>query len=116
VTGGTATTPDTSKATATSATCEYGKNLRLVVNVSPSADEAAQAFEQASAKLSAKEAGTMAGVDESASGTTSGNPSLVVRRRQLVFTIEIPANVAEGKFKLIQLSGKLLERAHALGT
>jgi hypothetical protein len=116
VTGGTATAPDASKATATSATCEYGKNMRLAVNVSASADEAELAFDQASKKLSAPEAGTMAGVDESASGTTSGNLGLVVRRRLLVFTIEIPASVDQGKFKLIQLGGMLLERAHALGT
>jgi hypothetical protein len=116
VIGGTATAPDTSKASATSATCEYGKNLRLVANVSASADEADLAFDQASKKLSAPEAGTMAGVDESASGTTSGNLGLVVRRRLLVFTIEIPANVDQGKFKLIQLGGMVLERAHALGT
>jgi hypothetical protein len=115
VTGGTATAPDASKATATSATCEYGKNLRLVVNLSATADEAHLAFEQASKKLATPEVGTMAGVDESASGTMSGNLGLVVRRRQLVYTIEIPATVAEGKFKLIQLSGMLLERAHALG-
>jgi hypothetical protein len=116
VTGGAATAPDTSKATTTSATCEYGKNLRMVVNVGASPDEAALAFQQASKKLSAPEAGTMAGVDESASGTASGNLALVVRRRQLVFTIEIPSNVDQGKFKLIQLGGMLLERAHALGT
>jgi hypothetical protein len=116
VTGDTATAPDTSKATAASATCEYGKGLRLVVNVNASEDEATLAFEQASKKLTTPETGTMAGVDESAAGTTSGNLGLVVRRRLLVYTIEIPASVAEGKFKLIQLSGMLLERAHALGT
>jgi hypothetical protein len=116
VTGDTATAPDTSKATTTSATCEYGKDLRLVVNVSASADEATQAFEQASKKLTAPENGTMAGVDQSASGTAAGNLGLVVRRRLLVFTIEIPSGVTDGKFKLIQLSGMLLERAHALGT
>jgi hypothetical protein len=116
VLGGEASVPDAANATTTSATCEYGKNLRLVANVSPSADEAAQAFQQASKKLTSPESGTMAGVDESATGTTSGNLGLVVRRRLLVYTIEIPANVADGKFKLIQLSGMLLERAHALGT
>jgi hypothetical protein len=116
IAGATANTPDTSKATDKSATCEYGKNVRLVVSVNSNDDEASQAFAQASRKFTGGESGTMAGVDESVSGSAGGQMGLVVRRRLLVFTIEIPGSTAEGKFKLIQLSGRLLERAHALGT
>jgi hypothetical protein len=116
VAGGAAKAPDTSGTTATTATCEYGKNLRLVVNVAGTEEDASTAFQQASQKLGSPEAGTMAGVDESVSGTAAGSLGLVVRRRLLVYTIEIPSGTAEGKFKLIQLSGMLLERAHALGT
>jgi hypothetical protein len=90
--------------------------MRLIVNVATSEEDATTAYQAASQKLSSPESGTMAGVDESVSGTTSGSLGLVVRRRLLVYTIEIPSATDQGKFKLIQLSGILLERAHALGT
>ena len=58
----------------------------------------------------------MAGVDESVSGTAAGDhgpgrapPAARVHHRD-------PGSTDQGKFKLIQLGGMLLARAHALGT
>jgi hypothetical protein len=109
--------PDTSKATQITAECDYAKNVRMVVSVAGSADDATRAFATASsgATFAKTEQDTMAGVDQSVSGTGTDRVGIAVRRRMLVFSIELPAGTQEGKFKLIQLSGRLLERAHALG-
>ena len=116
--GLTASAPDTSKVTNTLATCEYGQHTRLTVTVAPSADEAATAYAAAlqSRAFLSREAGTIGGVDESVSGTGPETIGVAVRRRMLVFTIELPGATQEGKSKLIMLSGTLLSRAHALGT
>jgi len=115
--GVTVKAPDAAEASTVAATCEYGRNVRLVANVSPTAEEADKAFDTAlrSKTFTTREMGTMAGVDDSAYGQGTDKVGLLVRRRMLVFTLELPANLAEGKPKLIQLSGRLLERAHALG-
>ena len=117
VAGVKAKAPDTSKATQLTATCDYGSNVRMTVNVAGSADDATRAFESAAsgATFARREQDTMAGVDQSVSGTGADRVGIAVRRRMLVFSIELPAATQEGKFKLIQLSGRLLERAHALG-
>jgi hypothetical protein len=125
LTGTSARKPAAGDATATAATCDYGSNLKLNVQVVNTVDDAATAYRTttSSAGFTALEQGVMGGgVEESSYGTAAGTDVLNLRRLKLVVSIAIPAPAASPapdqlpKFKLIQLAGRVLSRAHALGT
>jgi hypothetical protein len=118
VAGVTAKAPDTSKVTGNEATCAYGTDVRLTIRVTTSPEAASTAYADllTSGSFATKEQGPLGGVDESVAGKGTSTIGIGVRRRLLVFTIELPGATNQGDIKLIQLAGILLSRAHALGT
>jgi len=55
-------------------------------------------------------------VDESVYAMGNDFSGLGLRRQKLVVTIVLPGLPDQAEIKLIQLAGRLLSRAHALGT
>ena len=116
LTGQTAKKAATSTATDTRATCDYGANMKLSVQVGGSLDAAAGAYQTAlkTGGFSEVKKGAIGGVDESSYGTAAGAGVLNLRRLKLVVTIAVPG--PDSEIKLVQLAGRVLARANALGT
>jgi hypothetical protein len=111
--------PEAKNATATSATCDYGANTQMVVNVGTTLDEAMADYQTAvkgASFATVVTEGPVGGVDESLHGIGSDSAGLTLRRQKLVVTIVMPGTPEDGEVKLIQLAGRVLSRVHALGT
>jgi hypothetical protein len=102
--------------TQTSATCDYGTNMRLNIQIGGSLDDATATYQKASKTdgFTAVKQGPIGGVDESVFGTAAGSGVLSLRRLKLVVTISAPGTDSE--IKLVQLAALVLSRANALGT
>lgn len=115
--GITATKPAAKDATMTAATCEFGPNVKLTV-ASSATVEAAMGTYQESLKTSwfanNVKQGPIGGVDQSVYGSGPEAAALSVRRLKLVVTIVVPAK-PDSEATLVQLAGRLLARANALG-
>jgi hypothetical protein len=119
ITGVAVQAPAPSNATATSATCDYGANAQLVVQVAGSLDEAMTNYQTAvkgAPFATVVKEGPVGGIDESLHGVGSESAGLALRRQKLVVTIVVPGTPAEGEVQLIRLAGRVLDRVHALGT
>lgn len=115
--GLTAAAPAAKDATATNATCEFGPNLTLIVSSRPTVEDAMGAYQQSLKPAwfagSVKQ-GPIGGVDQSVYGTGPTVAALSVRRLKLVVTITVPAK-QDSEPTLVQLAGRVLSRANALG-
>jgi hypothetical protein len=118
VAGITATEPTAKDATMTSATCEFGPNVKLTVASAPTVEAAMGAYQE-SLKTSwfanNVKQGPIGGVDQSIYGSGPDAAALSVRRLKLVVTIVVPAK-PDSEASLVQLTGRLLARANALGS
>jgi hypothetical protein len=111
--------PAPANATATAATCDYAANTQLVVQVGSSLDDAMANYQTAvkgAPFATVVKEGPVGGVDESLHGTGSESAGLTLRRQKLVVTIVVPGTPPDGEVQLIRLAGRVLDRAHALGT
>jgi len=116
VTGLPAAKPDAAPSM-TSANCVYGTNLRLSVVAVDSIDAANTSYWGAMKEFSTIiKQGPIGGVDESVYAMGNDFSGLGLRRQKLVVTIVLPGLPDQAEIKLIQLAGRLLSRAHALGT
>jgi hypothetical protein len=119
VTGLAATEPTSDGATQASAVCRYGADVEVVIAANPSVDAATASYEsalQGTAFANVIKQGPIGGVDASVYATGIGVNSLGLRRQKLVVAIMLPGDAAQAEIKLIQLAGRLLSRANALGT
>jgi hypothetical protein len=111
--------PAPANATATAATCDYAANTQMVVQIGSSVDDAMANYQTsvkgASFATVVKE-GPVGGIDESLHGKGAESSGLALRRQKLVVTIVVPGTPADGEVQLIRLAGRVLDRAHALGT
>jgi hypothetical protein len=101
-----------------SATCDYGDNMTMRVQVADSVPAATTAY-QATLKtggFTQVKQGAIGGVDESTYGTVAGGGVMNVRRLKLVVSIVVPASGGDAEVKLVQLAARVLSRANALGT
>jgi hypothetical protein len=117
VAGLAAAAPAAKDATPTEATCDFGSNLTLIVTTRPSIEDAMGAYQQSQKPAwfadSVKQ-GPIGGVDQSVYGTGPAVAALSVRRLKLVVTIAVPAK-QDSEATLVQLAGRVLSRANALG-
>ena len=119
VTGLAATDPTSDGATSSAAVCKYGADVEVVVATNNSIDAASQSYQSAlkgTAFSNVIKQMPIGGVDESVYAIGTGVSSLGLRRQKLVVTIVLPATADQAEIKLIQLAGRLLSRANALGT
>jgi hypothetical protein len=119
VTGLAAKEPTASEATADKAVCNYGADVEVALKASPTIDAATQSYQAALSGAAFSDVikqMPIGGVDESVYAIGNGVSSLAVRRQKLVVTIVLPASADQAEIKLIQLAGRLLSRANALGT
>jgi hypothetical protein len=119
VTGLAATEPTSDGATQAAAVCKYGADVEVVIAANGSIDAATRTYEsalQGTAFSNVIKQGPIGGVDESVYATGVGVNSLGLRRQKLVVAIMLPGNADQAEIKLIQLAGRLLSRANALGT
>ena len=101
------------------ATCQYGSDATLTVLVEDSVQGAQRSYQTAQQTLPITPIKQMAigGVDESVYGTIGAQLSgLSLRRLRLVVVIQLPGKGDDVQPKLIQLAGRVLQRANALGT
>jgi hypothetical protein len=113
-----AAAPRAGGSTATAADCSYGDRIRMTVRVLPDADLAATALRSqiTAAAFASTEDRPIGGVDESVYGIDPHAATVLMRRRNLVVAITVPAEASDSKVKLIQLAAVVLTRANALGT
>jgi hypothetical protein len=111
-----ASAPDTSAATATTADCAYGDRIRFAVWVLPDALQATTLMRTQAAGLVTTQDSPVAGVDQSVYGADAQSDTVMLRRRNLVVRISVPAVPDGGKVTLIRLAAAVLTRANALGT
>jgi hypothetical protein len=102
------------------ATCQYGSDASLTVMVEDTVQGAQRSYQTAQQSLPITPLKLMAigGVDESVYGPI-GNTQLSglgLRRLRLVVVIQLPGRGDDVQPKLIQLAGRVLQRANALGT
>lgn len=119
VTGIAATDPTADGATMLAAVCKYGGDVEIAITTSGSIDSATSTYHSAlegTAFSSVIKQGPIGGVDESVYAVGTGVNSLGLRRQKLVVAIMLPATQEQAEIKLIQLAGRLLSRANALGT
>jgi hypothetical protein len=116
VTGLPAAKPD-APPSMTSANCVYGTNLRLSIVAVDSIDAANTSYWGAMKEFTTViKQKPIGGVDESVYAMGNDFSGLGLRRQKLVVTIVLPGAPDQAEIKLIQLAGRLLSRAHALGT
>ena len=119
VTGIAATEPTSDGATMQAAVCKYGGNVEVVITTNGSIDAATATYQsalQGTAFSNVIKQSPIGGVDESVYAVGVGVNSLELRRQKLVVAIMLPATQEQAEIKLIQLAGRLLSRANALGT
>jgi hypothetical protein len=118
LTGVTARTPAPVDAAAKSATCDYGDNATMRVQVADTIAAATTAYQATltTAGFTQVKPGAIGGVDESTYGTVAGGGVMNVRRLKLVVSIVVPASGGDPQVKLVQLAARVLSRANALGT
>lgn len=119
VTGLAATDPTSDGGTMAAAACKYGADVEVVIAANGSIDAASQSYQTAlkgTAFSNVIKQGPIGGVDESVYATGVGVNSLGLRRQKLVVAIMLPGTAEQAEVKLIQLAGRLLSRANALGT
>jgi len=116
LTGQPATAPTPVPASANQAVCNYGGSLRMSVLVGGTVSDATAAYQSTLKTVGFVEVkpGAIGGVDESSYGTAQGLGLLNVRRLKLVVSISVPGS--SGEVQLVQLAGRVLSRANALGT
>jgi len=119
VTGLPATEPTSDGATDAAAVCKYGTGVEVVITTNGSIDAATATYQtalQGTAFSTVIKQSPIGGVDESVYATGIGVNALGLRRQKLVVAIMLPGNAEQAEIKLIQLAGRLLSRANALGT
>ena len=119
VTGLAATDPSSDGATSAAAVCRYGADVEVAITTGGSIDAASATYQsalQGTAFTNVIKQGAIGGVDESVYATGVGVNSLGLRRQKLVVAIMLPGTAERAEIKLIQLAGRLLSRANALGT
>jgi hypothetical protein len=119
VTGLAATEPTSDGATSAAAVCKYGADVEVAIAANGSIDAASATYRSAlegTAFSNVIKQGPIGGVDESVYATGIGVNSLGLRRQKLVVAIMLPGTAEQAEIKLIQLAGRLLSRANALGT
>jgi hypothetical protein len=119
VTGITAADPAADGASMQAAVCRYGGDVEVAITSNASIDAASQSYQSAlkgTAFSNIIKQGPIGGVDESVYAVGVGVNSLGLRRQKLVVAIMLPATQEQAEIKLIQLAGRLLSRANALGT
>ena len=117
VAGITASKPVAKDATMTAATCEFGPNVKLTVASAPTVEAAMGAYQESLKTgwfANNVKQGPIGGVDQSVYGSGPDAAALSVRRLKLVVTIVVPAK-PDSEATLVQLTGRLLARANALG-
>jgi len=102
------------------ATCQYGGDAELTVIVEDTIQSAQRSYQSAqqSLPITPVKLQAIGGVDESVYGPI-GNTQLSglgLRRLRLVVVIQLPGKGDDLQPKLIQLAGRVLQRANALGT
>ena len=108
--------PDTAAASMTRADCAYGDRIGLSAWVLPDPVAASTVLRTQAGAWASTQDSPVAGVDESVYGVDAQSDAVVVRRRNLVVRITVPAVPDGGKVTLIRLAAVVLSRANALGT
>jgi hypothetical protein len=102
------------------AQCQYGSDAELTVVVEDTIESAQRTYQNTQQTLPITPVKLMAigGVDESVYGPIGQTKlsGLGLRRLRLVVVIQLPGQGDDMQPKLIQLAGRVLQRANALGT
>lgn len=104
----------------THAKCQYGSDAQLTVIVESSVEAAQRTYQSAQRSLPITPAklSPIGGVDESVAGPIGLTQlsALGLRRLKLVVVVQLPGQGDDVQPKLVQLAGRVLSRANALGT